>query len=291
MRSRLFRRPSNWTQTKPATGAGPRHLSAYDAGACLATVLRSSHSRGIVYPLLFHCAHVAGPCRANLGSAYAALDRKDDAAAAFKRGLKLDPASVLLMENLAVLGDGYVLSDEDQQALASAFDEKAAAEGKQLLLKFTPVFPGSAFASHKTVKRCADSVLVLPVCLCTRMLTPPAFVRVRALADAARKARAARRKMFLSGSVLDKKASPAASSSSSASVSSSSAAAAASSTQAKATAGKSAAVTKTTTKMGAEGAESAPSSHADLPEKPQGKRFIKEGIAFAQVRKSIRWRT
>ena len=83
-----------------------------------------------LFILFYFPTHAAlAPCRANLGSAYASLDRKGDAAAAFKRGLKMDPASELLAENLAVLGEAYALSEEDKAALASASEEKAAAEG------------------------------------------------------------------------------------------------------------------------------------------------------------------
>jgi len=57
--------------------------------------------------------------RANLGSAYNALGRKDEAAAAFKRGLRIAPKDSLLKNNLKELGPEFAISAAEETAAAA----------------------------------------------------------------------------------------------------------------------------------------------------------------------------
>jgi len=70
--------------------------------------------------------------RANLGSAFSALGRKDEAATAFKRGLKVAPNDALIKKNLKALGPEYAISAADAVADKIA----AAAEASEPPKKF-----------------------------------------------------------------------------------------------------------------------------------------------------------
>jgi len=58
--------------------------------------------------------------RANLGSVYSALGNKSEAAAAFKRGLRIAPKDSLLKMNLKALGKEYAITEEEAEEAAAA---------------------------------------------------------------------------------------------------------------------------------------------------------------------------
>ena len=64
--------------------------------------------------------------RANLGSVYSALGNKSEAAAAFKRGLRIAPKDSLLKMNLKALGKEYAITEEE----AEEAEEAAAAAAR-----------------------------------------------------------------------------------------------------------------------------------------------------------------